>query len=333
MSEIEPRIRLRPAPERRKVLLGALGALAGLAAAPAAFRALAQERGLATRTRAGLAFGTTVSLTLAAADEATMEAALREAFREIRAVEAAASLFRADSALSRLNRDGVLTDPDPLLVTQLRFALDLARKSEGAFDPTVQPLWTLWSGAAAAGRRPEPADIAKTLRFVDWQAVSVADERIALRRPGMGLTLNGIVQGFAADRVMAALEAHGIAHAFVDTGEFGARGRHADGSPWRLGLAEPRPPHALTTVIDPFTGFASTSGDDAMAFSSDHKDHHIFDPKTGFSPPALSNVTVTAGSGLLADGLSTAAFVLGPEAGARLVAAYPGASVRFTAKV
>ncbi|WP_430912023.1 FAD:protein FMN transferase [Methylobacterium sp. sgz302541] len=333
MTGNEPRVRLRPAPERRRVLLGALGSLAGLAAAPGVFRTMAAEHGLVARTRAGLAFGTTVSLTLAASDADAVEAAFRDAFSAIRAVEAAASLFRPDSALARLNRDGVLADPDPLLVSQLRFALDLARKSDGAFDPTVQPLWTLWASASTEGRRPDAAELAATLRLVDWRAVSLSDDRIAFARPGMGVTLNGLVQGFAADRVMAALEARGIAHAFVDTGEFGARGRHADGTPWRLGIAEPRPPHALAAVIDPFTGFASTSGDDATSFSADRKDHHIFDPETGFSPPALSCVTVTAGSGLLADGLSTAAFVLGPVAGAALVAAYPGAQARFTAKV
>lgn len=318
------------APKRRTLLLGALG---GLALAPAAFRALARETGLSTGTRAGLAFGTTVALTLAGPDEAALEAALREAFAAVRAVEAAASLFRHDSALSRLNRDGVLTDPDPLLVTQLRFALDLARATGGAYDPTVQPLWTLWASASARGRRPDAASMRETLRRVDWRGVSVTAESIAFERPGMGLTLNSVIQGFAADRVMAVLEARGIAHAFVDTGEFGARGRRADGTPWRLGLAEPRPPHALAAVIDPFSGFASTSGDDAMAFSADHTDHHIFDPGTGFSPSALSAVTVTAGSGLLADGLSTAAFVLGPEEGAALVARHPGAAARFTRKI
>lgn len=324
---------LRPSRERRRILIGALGALGGLAVAPPAFRALAREQGLATRRRAGLAFGTTVALTLAHEREEAMEAGFRDAFAAIRAVEAAASLFRADSALARLNRDGILRDPDPLLVTQLRFALDLAQASGGVFDPTVQPLWTLWAGAAAAGRRPAAEEVRRALGLVGWRGIEIAADAIRLARPGMGVTLNGLVQGFAADRVMAALAAAGIAHAFVDTGEFGARGRHADGSPWRLGLAEPRPPHALAAVIEPFTGFASTSGDDATSFSADHKDHHIFDPRTGFSPAALSSVTVTAPSGLLADGLSTAAFVLGAEAGAALVAGYPGAAARFTAKV
>ncbi|WP_336493009.1 FAD:protein FMN transferase, partial [Methylobacterium nigriterrae] len=92
-----------------------------------------------------------MALTLAHRDEAALEPALQAAFRAIRAGEAAASLFRADSALARLNRDGVLDAPDPLLLAPRRFALALAEASGGAFDPTVQPLWTLWAGAAARG--------------------------------------------------------------------------------------------------------------------------------------------------------------------------------------
>lgn len=324
---------LRPHAERRRVLLGGLGALAALASGPAAFRALARTRGRHEATRAGLALGTTVSLTLVSDRPEAVEPAFRDAFAAIRAVEVAGSLFRPDSALSRLNRDGRLDAPDPLLRTMLRFALTLAQASGGAFDPTVQPLWTLWAQASARGERPGPAALAEAVARVGWRGVAVGQDRVRLERPGMGVTLNGLIQGFAADRAMAALAAHGIEDAFLDTGEFGARGRHADGTPWRLGLAAPGHANEPAAVIDPFSGFAATSGDDATVFSPDRRDHHIFDPATGRSPTALSAVTVTAPSGLLADGLSTAAFVLGERAGAGLVAGFPGCAARFTAKV
>lgn len=327
----DPRPRLRPAAARRRALIGGIGGLAALALTPSALRALARARGRHAATRAGLAFGTTVSLTLVADGSEVLEAALSDGFAAIRAVEAAASLYRTDSALTRLNRTGRLDAPNPLLRDLLAFALALAEASGGAFDPSVQPLWQTWAAAATRGARPEPAALAAAVARVDWRGISHAPDTIRLR-PGMELTLNGLLQGFAADRVMAALTARGITDAFVDTGEFGACGRHADGTPWRLGLGGARRGDHLAGVIEPFTGFAATSGDDATVFSADHRDHHIFDPATGTSPQALSAVTVTAPSGLLADGLSTAAFVLGPEAGAHLVSRYPGCAARFTAK-
>jgi thiamine biosynthesis lipoprotein len=322
-----------PRPARRRILVGAAG-LAGAAGLGglAAFRAAASSRGLALRTRAGLAFGTTVALTAAGADPHGLEAALSDGFAAMRAVEAAASLFRPDSALSRLNRDGTLDAPDPHLLTLVRFALALAAETEGAFDPTVQPLWPVWAGAASRGERPEAAALHTVLGRIGWRRVRLEPDRIVLE-PGTALTLNAVIQGYAADRVMAALLAHGIHDAFVDTGEFGACGAHPDGAPWRLGLADPRDPAALAAVIAPFTGFAATSGDYNMSFSDDRADHHIFDPTTGYSPGALSSVTVTAPTGLLADGLSTACMVLGRDRGARLVAGHAGSAARFTDKV
>lgn len=317
------------APGRRRLLVGAAGlaALGGVAA----FRASAASRGLALRTRAGLAFGTTVALTAAGPDPSAIEAALSDGFAAMRAVEDAASLFRSDSALARLNRDGVLEAPDPHLVVLLRFALALAAETGGAFDPTVQPLWPVWAQAAARGERPGVEALRAALARVGWQRVQVGTDRVVLE-PGTALTLNALVQGYAADQVMAALRARGIADAFVDTGEFGAAGAHPDGTPWRLGLADPRHPGAVAAVIAPFTGFAATSGDYNMSFSDDRADHHIFDPATGRSPRALSSVTVTAPTGLAADGLSTACMVLGRARGAGLVAARPGCAVRFTGK-
>ncbi|MDP4005138.1 FAD:protein FMN transferase [Methylobacterium sp. NEAU K] len=320
-------------PARRRVVLG----VAGLAAAAglggiAAFRAAAASRGLAIRTRAGVAFGTTVALTAAGRDPATIEAALTDGFAAMHAVEAAASLFRTDSALAQLNREGSLAAPDPHLVALLRFALTLAAETDGAFDPTVQPLWPVWSSAAARSARPAADALRAAIDRVGWRRVRLEPDRILLV-PGTALTLNALIQGYAADRVMAALRGRGIADAFVDTGEFGAVGAHPDGAPWRLGLADPRDPGRLADVIAPFTGFAATSGDYNMSFSDDRVDHHIFDPSTGHSPGGLSAVTVTAPTGLLADGLSTACMVLGRDRGAQLVAAHAGCAVRFTDKV
>ena len=317
---------------RRRILLGMAGlaAMAGLGG-PSAFRTLAAERGLTTRTRAGLAFGTTVALTAAGPDPAALDAALSDGFAAMRAVEAAASLFRADSALSHLNRDGRLNAPPADLTAMLGFALDLAQRTGGAFDPTVQPLWPAWAGAAARGEQPDPQALRDAVARIGWRRVALTPERIVLE-PGTALTLNALIQGYAADRVMVALRARGITDAFVDTGEFGAMGAHPDGTPWQLGIADPRRPEALSATITPFSGFAATSGDYAMSFSPDRADHHIFDPTTGRSPRGLASVTVTAETGLLADGLSTACMVLGPEAGGRLVAQWPGCSVRFVGK-
>lgn len=322
-------------PHRRKVIFGAVGALAagaGLAGGRDAFQAMAHAKGLVVRSRAGVAFGTTVAMTVAGLHAPTLERSLDDAFRAIHAVERASSVYRADSDLSRLNREGRIAIPAPHLVTLLHYASGLSRDTDGAFDVTVQPLWDLWSGTHVRGERPSPADLRKTLARIDWRGVAVTPDLITFDRPGMAVTLNGINQGYAADVVMAAFVSRGIEHAFVDTGEFGARGTHPDGRAWRLGVVSPRDTTRLAFTIDPFRRFAATSGDYETFFSPDLKDHHIFDPRTGYSPRDWSSITVQASSGLEADGLSTALFVLGHERGRALLAARPGSSARYFAK-
>jgi thiamine biosynthesis lipoprotein len=105
-------------------------------------------------------------------------------------------LYRPDSQLCRLNHDGVLERPHPDLVKVLRSAVDWSRLTDGAFDPTVQPLWNLYS----KGGLPDSERLQAVRRFVDWKQVEVGAHRIRLGT-GQSVTLNGIAQGFAADRM------------------------------------------------------------------------------------------------------------------------------------
>jgi thiamine biosynthesis lipoprotein len=149
----------------------------------------------------------------------------------------------------------------------------------------------------------------------------------------MALTLNALAQGHATDRVLAAVAAEGIAHAFLDTGELGALGRAPEGRPWRVGVAHPRREDATLGTLDLASRrFIATSGDWQCAWTADYREHHIVDPSRGHSPPALAEVAVIASSGLMADGLSTAAMVAGPDHAAMLLALDPAARAIFVDK-
>jgi thiamine biosynthesis lipoprotein len=141
----------------------------------------------------------------------------------------------------------------------------------------------------------------------------------------MAVTLNGIAQGFAADRVRAALQARGVRHALVNTGEFGSLGRKSDGTPWTVGIQHPRRPDAYLALAALEERFLSTSGDYATSFSDDFRHNHIFDPRTGLSPTEFSSVTVLARTGMEADALTKVLFVGGLGRGLDLVRAVPGA--------
>lgn len=294
--------------QRRQCLRLAIG----LAGAGVALPAFAGET-LAWRQRALLGFGTTLWLKAAHADAGRVEQALDQAVAEIRRIERLMSLFDPHSALSQLNARGQLRWPAPELLQVLLLAQRVAAGSGGAFDPSMQPLWQLWSQAAAQGALPSPDAVERVRRRVDWRAIDASPALIRLNRPGMSLSLNGIAQGYASDRVKAVLQAHGIRHALIDTGETALLGRSPAGRAWTFAI-EDAAGNALGAppVLVNDGRAVATSSDAHTCFSADHRHHHIMDPHTGYSPTHWASVTVLAASCTLADALTKVFFMLPP---------------------
>lgn len=314
--------------KRRTWLQLGLGLGANLYLGPAALAAKPQAESDATspgamsgntplqwRSRTLHAMGTTMTFRVAHAHAAQAERALDAAVADIRALEDQMSLFRPDSAISQLNRSGVLRNPPPDLLAVLRLAHTVSQRSQGAFDVTVQPLWRVFEAAQQQGRLPAADAIASARQQVDWRAVQLSPEAIRLARPGMAITLNGIAQGYAADKVKARLHQMGIAHALVDAGEWAALGQPAHAGDWTLGIADPRPaPHQAPQLLAAVAlqgRCMATSADNACSFSADRAHHHIFDPRTGYSPAELASVSVLAPSAALADALTKVFFMAG----------------------
>jgi len=125
----------------------------------------------------------------------------------------------------------------------------------------VQPLWELYATAKRAGRVPEPDELETARRKVNWRKLTVTPDLIKLEEPGMAVTLNALAQGFAVDRVLAALRSHSIQHALVNTGEIGAIGRKETGEPWTVGIQHPRQPDAYVALASLVDCCMATSGD------------------------------------------------------------------------
>ena len=277
---------------RRRFLTITAAATAGLAA-PAA---LAGPK----RVWTGIALGARASIRL---DHPAAGAIAARAAAEIARLEGIFSLFRADSALSRLNAEGRLDAPPPELLQCLTLAGAVHRASSGAFDPTVQPLWALWAERAAAGTRPTQAELAAVRDLGGWDDLRL-DEAAITMAPGMGLTLNGIAQGFIGDRVAALLAAEGLTNILIDSGEFVALGQMPGGGAWPVRLAQ-------GGTADLSNRALATSAPTGTVFDQNGRYGHILDPRTGEPAPARwSGISITAPSAALADALSTGACLM-----------------------
>jgi len=269
------------------------------------------------------AFGTEMSLSVLHDDGALAARAAEDAIREVVRVDAVMSVYRAESDLSRLNRAGVIDRPDPYLVGILRAAARVSRQTGGAFDVSVQPLWTVYAEAARAGRLPAEDEVDSVRKRIDWRAVQILPERIRLLRPGMALTLNGIAQGFAADRAASALRRHRIEHALVEAGEIAPLGEKAPGKPWTAGIQHPRHEDAYVALVPIDRRCLATSGDYGTVLGTGQQCSHLFDPRTGCPPRHYVSLSVLAPTATLADALSTALYVLPPSRVMELVRDMP----------
>jgi len=304
----------------------ATGALAALAWTRAGQRggAARSADGRTLVRGAALAFDSSVSICVLHDDPALARRALARALRAIGELDARLTVQRPGSQIGELNARGRLDRPHAHLVRLLEFAQTLADASGGAFDPTVQPLWELHSDCQRRGCAPDPDQLAQARGRVDWRSIDVRTRRVTLA-PRTSITLNGLVQGYAADVAFDSLAQQGVTDALIDAGEYGALGVSPTGAAWRVGIQHPRNPSGLIGVVPMDGRFLATSGDYSTHFTDDFVSHHIFDPHTGVSPPALSSVAVAAPSGLLADGLTKPMMVLDLAAAQRLLSRYPGA--------
>ena len=204
---------------------------------------------------------------------------------ELRRIEELFSLYDPASALARLNAAGVLDDPPADFVALLQLCDRLHTATKGAFDPTVQPLWR----AHATG-----GDIPAARALIGWDRVGISADRVTLDS-GQALTLNGIAQGWASDRIAALLRAAGYGEILVDIGELVALG-----GPWHIGVAA-QSGQVLDRVALRDRAIA-TSSPRAMLIGGAP---HIL--STDDSPnPLWHTVSVEADSAAMADGLSTA---------------------------
>lgn len=269
--------------------------------------------GRVTETRAMM--GVVVNLTVAAPNTAAAQNAVEATFAEMARLIAIFDHRRPHNPLARLNRHGELAAPPPELVDVLTLSRHYSALTGGAFDVTVKPLFD----AHRAGRAVEPFR-----RLVDYGGLHVGHSAITLSRPGMAVTLDGIAKGRVVDGAVATLRRLGFPHVLVEAGgDLVAHGRCGDGAPWRIGVTHPRQGAATLTSLALTGRAAATSGDYAHTFSADYSQHHILDPRRGRSPAELASVTVLAPTAADADALSTAALVLGPDAGLALLERLP----------
>jgi thiamine biosynthesis lipoprotein len=288
-------------------------------------------------SRAEFALGTVCSVTLF---ERGDNRVYQEIFSRLREIDNRMSVNIAASDVSRINAaagiEPVQVHDDVFFVIER--AVFYARLSNGAFDPSVGPLVSLWGIGGENPRVPTQEEIEKTLSFVNWRDIELDanSKSVFLKKPGMALDLGAIAKGYAADEAAAIIKSAGIERAIIDLGgNIVTCGVKKDKSPWRVGIQNPDEKRGTYIGITQVKEQSVvTSGVYERFFEKDGvRYHHIFSPSGGYPVDnELLSVTVIAHNSIDADALSTAAFVLGYEKGATLIESLPDTEAVFVMK-
>ncbi|MET1415384.1 FAD:protein FMN transferase [Roseibium sp. HPY-6] len=268
----------------------------------------------ALHTWRGIALGAKAEINLVHNHASRVQELFAAIEGEIRRLEGIFSLYQANSELSRLNSKGQLVTPSFDMLELLSLSQRLHRVTEGAFDPTVQPLWSYYARRATGNNT---GDFEAVFSRVGFNHVQIQSDEIRFRKSGMAMTFNGIAQGFITDRITALLERENCVDMVVEIGELAARGSasketSSDEKGWPVTL---RPDPSLTdaqAVMHLSNAAVASSARLGTTFDQGGSRSHILDPRTGRPvDTGLVAASVVAPSAALADGLSTAAMVCG----------------------
>ena len=280
--------------------------------------------------RARVAMGSELKLTAWTGNEPAAVAAFEEVFAEFDRLESLLSVWRDGSDLQRLNAAAGL-HPVPVSAETIE-VLTVARQvgdwTEGKFDITFAALSDLWKfDHDQDDSIPSQADIQQRLPLIDYRQVEFdpAARTAIVHRKGMRVHFGGIGKGYAVDRAVAILRKRGLVDFMVQAGgDMFVAGRHGDRM-WRLGIQDPRGPGGSSFAsVELSNATFSTSGDYERFFIKDgRRYHHILDPDRGEPATGCRSVTIVSDRAVLADGLSTGVFVLGPAKGMALIERLP----------
>lgn len=249
------------------------------------------------------------------------EEALSASLEEIQRLDDLLSVGNPDSEIAKLNTQGSGTISEDT-ATMVEQALKLTETTGGAFDITVYPLMELWGFTTGAFAVPNQAELTKLLKNVGSDRLEYDPESSTLTLgDGQGIDLGGIAKGFTSDRMMEILEAHDLISGVVSLGgNVQCYGTKPDGTPWRCGIKNPLKPDdsdSYLGVLEVEGKAVITSGAYERYFEDETTGktyHHILDPANGYpADQGLLSVTIVSEKGILADGLSTACYVMGLE--------------------
>lgn len=267
------------------------------------------------------AMGTTVTFQIEDEIDATgASLAVNKAAEEIKRLESIFTRFPGGTEVYSLNKSGHLASPSSELLEVLHSSIQNSDFSGGSFDMTVKPVLDLLNAYLAGQPFPSDAQFEAAQNLIGYEEVDIEDNFVALLKPGAGLTLDGIAEGYIVDSATKSLRSSGIHSALVNVGgTIATIGSRGDGSLWEVGISDPLNPIKSLATLHISDMAVATSGDYEDFYTPDKAYYQVINPKTAHSPLFSHSATVVAPTAMQADPLGVTLMVDEPKDGIRLV--------------
>lgn len=283
----------------------------------------------------GTELGTAYDVVVMAADEARAREDLKAAREVLHECERHLSEWKDDSDITELNRSAYVKPFEAKgdLLKVIKASLQVSKATDGAFDITWLPLGRMWDDAAREGRLPSKEKIASVLKAVGPDKVEVNGAFVRFTHPDTKIGLGGVAKGWIVDAVFLDLKKRGYDNLIVRIGgDMRTGGRGPDGK-WNFRIVDPWDQGRFVGTFDLEDAAVSTSGQYYRYVEIEGKRYgHIIDPRTGWPAPFEGSVSVITHDSAMADALSKALFIMGPETGIAWAKKHPGIEVIYATK-
>lgn len=254
---------------------------------------------------------------------------IQESIDEVKRIENMISEWCDTTEVGRLNANAgkAPVKVSPELYELIRRSIKISELTQGAFDISFGGVGKLWKFDRENPVMPDSSAVKEALGSVGYRHIMLMDSsKVFLSEPGMQIGFGAIGKGYAAEKVKAILMEKGITSGVVNaSGDLTAWGTRPDGSPWKVGIADPTNPLKILLWLPVNNAAVATSGNYEKYFEINGIRYaHIIDPRTGYPTKGIQSVTIYSPDAELSDALATAVFVMGVEAGLDFIAQLPG---------
>ncbi|MEP3475148.1 MAG: FAD:protein FMN transferase [Hyphomicrobiales bacterium] len=267
----------------------------------------------------GIVLGSDVSIVLTTEKTVHAKKTIRKMLMEVKRLEGYFSLYQSNSLINQLNKNGIYKSPPKEFKELITEAVKYSKLSDGAFDPTIQPLFMAYKNLnnvkLSEDSIPHPS-VKEAINLINWKNIEIANNHIAFKVPQMAITLNGIAQGYITDKAVEILKANGFKNTLVNFGEYVGSGsknpQQNNEHGWNIQLGKTNTNETAPEIWNLKNNALAASSHNGYQFKGLTGLHHMLDPRTGSNQPAWREIYVLAETATKADAASTALFASPP---------------------